>query len=266
MDETVAHRFYDRVAVVTGGGSGIGRAAALRLVREGARVVICGRTMEKLERTAEEAKGGPGEIVGVQADVSQIGDMRGLYAEVQRRWGRLDIVFAHAGINGVWAPIDRLAPEEWRRTIDINLHGTFNTIQPALPMLKENGGAIVITSSINGTEKFSDLGSTAYCASKAAQIAMMRLLALELAEHRVRVNAVCPGSIDTDVEDHMEMRDTEASEEYAQYPRGGIPLTEGRPGSPEQVASLVLFLASDEAAHITGARVVIDAGQSLIQA
>jgi NAD(P)-dependent dehydrogenase (short-subunit alcohol dehydrogenase family) len=95
---------------------------------------------------------------------------------------------------------------------------------------------------------------------------MVRLLALELAEHRVRVNAVCPGSIDTDVADHMEMRDTEASEEYAHYPRGGIPLTEGRPGSPEQVASLVLFLASDEAAHITGARVVIDGGQSLIQA
>ena len=179
--------------------------------------------------------------------------------------GRLDVVFAHAGINGVWAPIEKLEPEEWAKTIQVNLNGTFHTVKYAVPLLKRQGGSIIIPSSINGTTKFSDLGSGAYCASKAGQIAFMKLMALELAEHRIRVNAICPGSIDTQIEEHMEQRDTEATEEVARYPEGGIPLTGGDSGRPEQVADLVLFLASDRASHITGTPVWIDGGQSLVQ-
>lgn len=254
-----------KVAVITGGGSGIGEAAARRFAAEGVRVLICGRTREKLDATVAKAEGAAGKVVAVEADISEMTDMQRLFQEVDKRWGRLDIVFAHAGINGVWAPIEKLAPEEWSRTLQINLTGTFYTVKYAVPLLKRQGGSIIITSSINGTAKFSDLGSGAYCASKAGQIAFMKLMALELAEHGIRVNAICPGSIATDIEEHMEMRDTKATEEVATYPQGGIPLTDGDPGQPEQVAELVLFLASDRASHITGTPIWIDGGQSLVQ-
>lgn len=255
----------DKVAVITGGGSGIGEATAYRFADEGARVAICGRTMEKLNETVAKARGSAGEVIAIAADVSDPTDMEDLFAEVDERWGRLDVLFAHAGINGVWAPIEELGPKDWNHTLQINLSGTFYTVKYAVPLLKRQGGAIVVTSSINGTAKFSDLGSSAYCASKAGQIAFMKLMALELAEHDIRVNAICPGSIDTEIEEHMEMRDTEATAEVAAYPGGGIPLTGGAPGRPEDVAELVLFLASDRASHITGTPVWIDGGQSLVQ-
>lgn len=258
-----------KVAVVTGGGSGIGEATARRFAREGARVAICGRTAEKLEATIEAAEASGevqnGDLVAIPADVSDPNDMQRLFETVDERWGRLDVLFAHAGVNGVWAPIEELDPKEWNRTLQINLSGTFYSVKYAVPLLKRQGGAIVITSSINGTRKFSDIGSSAYSASKAGQIGFMELMALELADHGIRVNAVCPGSIATSIEEHMEMRDTEATEEVAEYPQGGIPLTDGAPGRPEQVAELVLFLASDRADHITGTPVWIDGGQSLVQ-
>lgn len=254
-----------KVAVITGGGSGIGDATAKRLVQEGAKVVICGRTEEKLEETVEQIDATEGEIVAHQADISQASDLKDLYEAVDDRWGRLDVVFAHAGINGVWAPIEELAPEEWNRTIDINLTGTFYTVKYAVPMLKRQGGSIVITSSINGTQKFSDIGASAYSASKGGQISFMKMLALELAEHQIRVNAICPGSIATSIDEHTEQRDTEATEEVADYAEGGIPLTGGEPGRPEQVAELVHFLASDRSDHITGTPIWIDGGQSLMQ-
>ncbi len=254
-----------KVVAVTGGGSGIGEAAARRFVEEGAHVAISGRTEEKLEDTVEEVEGSAGEIISVQADVSQPPDVQHLYEAVDDRWGRLDTVFAHAGINGVWAPIEELAPEEWNRTIQINLTGTFLTVKYAVPLLKQQGGSIVITSSINGTQKFSDIGSSAYSASKGGQISFMKLMAAELAEHDIRVNAICPGSISTSIQEHMEQRDTEATQEVAEYPDGGIPLTGGESGRSEQVAELVLFLASSRASHITGSPIWIDGGQSLVQ-
>ena len=254
-----------KVAVITGGGSGIGEATAQRFAAEGARVAICGRTREKLNTTAAEAKGAAGEIIAIEADVADPNDMQRLYQEVDERWGRLDIVFAHAGINGVWAPIEELEPKEWNRTLQINLSGTFYTVKYGVPLLKRRGGSIIITSSINGTTRFSGLGASAYSASKAGQLAFMKLMALELAGHGIRVNAICPGAIDTDIEEHTERRDTEAMEDIALYPQGSIPLTGGAPGQPEQVAELVLFLASDRASHITGTPVWIDGGESLLQ-
>lgn len=260
MDE-----FKDKVVLVTGGGSGIGQATALQFAARGARVMICGRDPKKLEETVAQARSLPGEVAARPADISEAPDMQRLYRELDERWGRLDSLFAHAGINGVWARVDELTPKEWARTLDVNLTGTFYTVKYAAPLLKRQGGSITITSSINGTSKFSDLGSSAYSASKAGQIAFMRLIALELAEYRIRVNAICPGSIATSVEEHMEMRGTRATEELAVYPRGGIPLSSGKPGQPDQVAAAVLFLASRAASHITGATLRIDGGQSLLQ-
>ncbi len=254
-----------KVAVITGGGSGIGEATATLFAREGARVVICGRTREKLEETIESAGDVPGEIVDEQVDIADADDVQRLFRSVEERYGRLDVLFAHAGINGVWAPIEKLGVDEWRRTIDINLTGTFHTVKFATPLLKRQGGSIIITSSINGTAKFSDVGSSAYCSSKAGQIAFMKLIAIELADKGIRVNAICPGSIETSIDEHMELRDTDAAAEIAEFPHGAIPLSGGDPGKPDQVADLVLFLASERSSHITGTPILIDGGQSLAQ-
>lgn len=255
-----------KVAVITGGGSGIGEATARLFTREGARVVVVGRTKEKLDETVAAIENDGGEALAISADIGDAEAMERLYRQVDDRWGRLDVVFAHAGVNGVWAPIEELEPDEWAQTIRINLTGTFLTVKYAVPLLKrQGGGAIVITSSINGTRRFTGAGASAYASSKAGQIAFMQMMALELAKHRIRVNAICPGAISTDIEEHTERRHTEEAAEPVEYPAGGIPLTDGQPGRPEQVADLVLFLASDRSSHISGTPVWIDGAESLLQ-
>lgn len=256
---------HDKVAVVTGGGSGIGQATAWRFAGEGARVLACDLDREGLEETVAGADHAAGEIVPFEADIADASAVESLFRAVDERWGRLDIVFAHAGINGVWALIEDLEPDEWSRTIAVNLTGTFHTVKYAVPLLKRQGGAIVITSSINGTAKFSGVGSSAYSASKAGQLAFMKMMALELAEHKIRVNAVCPGYIDTDIEEHTERRNLDQTQVVVEFPNGAIPLTGGYPGRADQVAELVLFLASDRADLITGTAVRIDGGQALIE-
>jgi NAD(P)-dependent dehydrogenase (short-subunit alcohol dehydrogenase family) len=258
-------RLKDKVALITGGGSGIGEATAKLFAKEGARVAVLGRKREKLDKVVEAIRRDGGEAEAVAGDVSDYGDMERAVREVVDRWGRLDIVFANAGTNGVWAPIDELKPEEWEHTIASNLTGTFFTIKAAVPHLKEKGGSIVVTSSVNGTRMFSNSGASAYATTKAGQVALAKMLALELAKHRIRVNVICPGAITTEIEQHMETRDLEEAREPIEYPEGEIPLTDGKPGSAEQVAQLVLFLTSDESSHITGTPVWIDGGQSLMQ-
>jgi NAD(P)-dependent dehydrogenase (short-subunit alcohol dehydrogenase family) len=184
--------------------------------------------------------------------------------QVVKEWGRLDIVFANAGINGVWAPLDELQPEEWDRTININLRGAFLTLHYAVPHLKKQGGSVIITSSINGTRVFSNAGTTAYSCTKAAQVALAKMAALELAKHRIRVNVICPGRIATEISDNTSPRHLDTAKEPVEYPEGKIPLTDDAPGSADEVAELVLFLASDRSRHITGTPVWIDGAQSLL--
>jgi NAD(P)-dependent dehydrogenase (short-subunit alcohol dehydrogenase family) len=254
-----------KVALVTGGGSGIGKAAAVRFAQEGARVAVLSRTREELERTVRAIEKAGGEGLALEADVSRPEDVERAVREVEHRWKRLDVVLANAGINGVWAPVDELKPSEWEQTIAINLSGTFYTLHYAAPLLKRRGGAVVITSSINGTRRFSGAGTVAYSATKAAQVAMAQILALELAKHRVRVNVICPGWIATEIEENTAQRDTEEAEEPVEYPGGSVPLTDGQPGTAEGVAELVLFLVSDRSSHITGTPVWIDGAESLLQ-
>ncbi len=258
-------KLQDKVALVTGGGSGIGAAAAKLFAAEGAKVGVLGRTREELEEVVGEIRGSGGTAEAVQGDVSKYGDMERAVGELVARWGRLDVVFANAGVNGVWAPIEELAVEEWDKTLAINLSGTFYTIKAAVPHLKKQGGSIIVTSSVNGTRMFSNSGASAYATTKAGQVALTQMLALELAKHRIRVNAICPGAIKTEIEENTEKRDLDKAKEPVEYPEGKIPLTDGRPGSAEQVAQLVLFLASDDSSHITGTPVWIDGGQSLMQ-
>lgn len=258
-------RLQNKVALITGGGSGIGEGAAVAFAREGAKVAVLGRTKGKLDETVKRIEEAGGEGLAVEGDVSKYGDMERVVAEVVETWGRLDVLFANAGINGVWAPIEELAPEEWEKTIAINLNGTFFSIKAAVPHLRKRGGSVIVTSSVNGTRMFSNGGASAYASTKAAQVALTQMLAVELARHRIRVNVICPGAIETEIEESTEKRDVEKAREPVEYPEGEIPLTDGRPGSAEQVAKLVLFLASDESDHITGTPVWIDGGQSLLQ-
>ncbi len=249
-----------KVALITGAGSGIGKSAALLMGAAGARIVALSRTLSEVEQAADEIRQAGGDAFAIQADVSAQDQMRAAVRQVVERWGRLDIVFANAGVNGVWAPLEDLSLEDWNRTFDINLTGTFLTVQAALPHLKKQGGSIIVCSSVNGTRVFSNTGATAYACTKAAQVAFTKMLALEFAPHRIRINVICPGWIDTQIGDNMEVRNLET--------RIGdiwVPLTGNQPGRPEQVANLALFLASDASDHITGTEVWIDGGESLLR-
>lgn len=255
----------DKVALVTGAGSGIGRATALRLAAAGARVALVGHTRPELEETEATIVQASGTaLVGV-ADVAEPAAVQAVFDLVRERWGRLDIVVANAGVNGLWAPLEEITPEDWDRTIAINLRGTYLTVRASLPLLKKAGGAIVVVSSVNGTRMFSNTGATAYATSKAAQVAFARMMALELAPRHVRINTVCPGSIQTHIDDNTDRRDLQKIKTPVKFPAGVVPLTGGEPGSAEQVAALIHFLVSDAAGHITGTEVFIDGAQSLLQ-
>lgn len=254
-----------RVALVTGAGSGIGRAAALRLAQSGARLGLLGRTPSELEKVAGEIERTGGAAHVLVADVSKPGEVDAAVARLVREAGGLHAVFANAGFNGVWAPIEELENAEWERTIATNLSGTFFTIKAAVPHLKRQGGAVVVCASVNGTRMFSNTGASAYACSKAAQVALVKMLAVELGPSRVRINAVCPGAIDTEIDDNTEKRNVERVKLQAEFPEGSIPLTGGQPGKSEQVAELVHFLLSERASHITGTEVWIDGGQSLVE-
>jgi NAD(P)-dependent dehydrogenase (short-subunit alcohol dehydrogenase family) len=254
----------DKVALITGAGSGIGKAAAKLLAKHGAKIVSLGRTEDELSETVDEIREAGGSAIMALGDISKPEDMEQSVSKTIDEFGRLDIVFANAGINGVWAPLEELKPEEWQKTININLNGTFYTIKYAIPHLKKQGGSIIITSSVNGTRIFSNTGATAYSCTKAAQVAFTKMAALELAKHKIRVNVICPGAISTEIMDNTSQKDIEKEKEPVEFPRGKIPLTDGNPGSSEQVADLVLFLASDRSSHITGTPIWIDGAESLL--
>lgn len=254
-----------KVALVTGAGSGIGRAAALRLAQSGARVGLLGRTQSELEKVAGEIERQGGAAHVLAADVSKPSEVEAAVARLTREAGGLHALFANAGFNGVWAPIEELASSEWELTIATNLSGTFFTIKAAVPHLKRQGGAIVVCASVNGTRMFSNTGATAYACSKAGQVALVKMLAVELGPSRVRINAICPGAIDTEIDDNTEKRHVDRVKLRREFPDGSIPLTGGQPGKAEQVAELVLFLLSERASHVSGTEVWIDGGQSLVE-
>jgi len=260
------HDLKGKTALVTGAGSGIGKAAALLLGEAGANVVVLSRTQEEIEETAAEIEALGAKALAITGDTSKDEDMRRAIAGTIERFGRLDIVVANAGINGVWAPIEDITPEEWDKTITVNLRGTYLTIHHAVPQLKAaGGGAIVIISSINGTRTFTTPGASAYSATKAAQVAMAQQLALELGPRKIRVNAICPGAIESEINDNTEKRGTEKTRIPVEFPKGDIPINDGKPGKARDVAEAVLFLVSDASKHITGTPIWLDGGQSLLR-
>ena len=201
-----------KVAFITGAGSGIGKASALLMAQHGAKIAALSRTEAQVRAVADQINKAGGEAIPLLADVANVDQMQEAIRQTVEKFGRLDIVFANAGVNGVWAPIESLTPEEFDQTIAINLKGTFLTIKYAVPHLrKAGGGSIIVDSSVNGTRIFSSYGATAYSVSKAGQLAMTQMLALELARDNIRVNAICPGATKTEIGDNTFIRDTRNS-------------------------------------------------------
>lgn len=224
-----------------------------------------GRTQSELDEAVEKLKKDGHEAMACQADITSFQQLEQAVASIEKKWGRLDILFANAGVNGVWAPLQDLTEEEWSSTIAINLTGTFLTVKAAVGLLKKQGGSIIINASVNGTRMFSNTGATAYATSKAGQVAFAKMIALELAPDKVRVNVVCPGWIESKIEENTEKRNVDSVKTPVEFPEGAVPLTEGGPGSPRQVGDVVAFLASDRASHVTGTEIWVDGGQSLLQ-
>lgn len=254
-----------KVALVTGGGSGIGEGAAVWLAKAGARVGLIGKGMDDLDKVKRKIETNGGSALSVEADVSDAEAMQQVTDQLAKEFGRIDIVFANAGVNGVWAPIEELRFKEFEETLSTNLFGTFTAIKCAVPFLKKRGGAVIVTSSVNGSRIFGNTGATAYSSSKAGQVAMAKMLAVELGPSKIRVNVICPGAIDTNISQNTTERNTEKVKIPVEFPEGHIPLTHGKPGTIDQVGQLVLFLASDMSSHISGTEIWIDGAESLIQ-
>ena len=252
------------VALVTGAGSGIGKGAAIRLAREGAKVGVLSRTDVQILDVVQEIRDGGGEAMPLIADVSQSDQLRNAITELAEAYGGIQVVVANAGVNGLWAPIERISEEDWDYTMDINLKGTFLTIKYALPWLRQSGGAIAVVASVNGTRIFSNTGATAYACSKGGQVIMTKMLAPELAHDNVRINVICPGSIRTEIGDNTVISNQDIVWPVT-FEKGQIPLTRDQPGTIEQCADLIHFLVSDASAHITGTELWIDGAQSLIK-
>ena len=239
----------DRIAIVTGGGSGIGRAIALRFAQEGASVVVAGRTLEKVEKTAREVeKIGTGSLA-LRADVSISSDVAQMVKATVDRFGRIDILVNNAGTI-VRKNFFEYTEEDWDRVMDVNLKSVFLCCKQVVPvMLKQDKGKIVNIASTSGQIGF----RVVYGASKAGVINFTASLALELAPHKINVNAISPGTIDTPL-----VAALKASPEMQESVLRCIPY--GRLGRPEDIASAALFLASDESDYMVGSVVVIDGG------
>ena len=245
-------RFENKVALVTGGNSGIGLAAAQKFADEGANVVIFGRNADTLSAAANSING---NTLSVQGDAANFADLDNLFAQTVARFGKIDALFVNAGIVTM-GPIDHVTEEAFDQTMNINFKGAYFTIQKALPYMND-GGAIVLNTSINANIGMA--GTSVYAASKAAMISLVRTLSAELVSRNIRVNAVSPGPIETPIFGRVGMTE-EQMQGFAQQIQQQVPL--GRFGKPEEIANVVSFLASDEASFIVGEEVVADGGMS----
>lgn len=254
----------EKTAIISGGASGIGKAAALKLAEVGFRVCLLDVNDTNLKEVKKEMEEKNFKVITIPCDMSQYDQVETAVKKVIKQWGRIDVVFANAGIVGQVSSIESMSIDNWNQVLSINLNGTFFLVKAAIPYVKQQGGSIIITSSISGNRVFSQAGFTAYSTSKAALAAFAKMAALELAKYHIRVNVICPGGIETNFKESIKRSpDLDEIKIPVAFPEGSKPL-DNRSGKPEEVANLVKFLASDESSHITGTEIYIDGAESLL--
>jgi len=247
-------KLSETIALVTGGNSGIGLAAAKRLVAEGAYVFITGRREDELAQAVEAI----GEkVTGVRADVSRMADLDRLFSQIKGEKGRLDVVFANAGIAR-YARLGEITEELFNSIFDINVKGVLFTVQKALPLMPD-GGSIILTASIVASKGLP--ANAVYSASKAAVRSFARTMSTDLKNRQIRVNAISPGSTDTPGFREL-VGSSEVGQERINKLSSAVPL--GRLGKPEEVANAVTFLASSESSYITGIELFVDGGMAQV--
>ena len=243
-------RLEGKVAVVTGGNSGIGLAAAKRLQEDGAKVAILGRSRKTLDEAVKTIGNG---VVAVQGDVAKLTDLDKLYTEVSQKLGKIDILFVNAGV-AKFAPFAETSESIYDENFDTNIKGAYFTIQKALPLLND-GASIILNTSV--ADQKGTAGASAYAATKAAMRSLARTAAAELAGRGIRVNTVAPGPIVTPIFGRTGLP-KEAVDEFAKEIVAQVPMK--RFGQPEEVAGAVAFLASQDASYITGVEINVDGG------
>jgi NAD(P)-dependent dehydrogenase (short-subunit alcohol dehydrogenase family) len=261
----MAARLANKVALVTGGGSGIGAGACLAFGEAGAAVGVVDVDPAASAGVADGIQAQGGRALAAHADVGNERQIGAAIARTVETFGGLHVVFANAGINGMQCPIEEMTLEEWNATLNTNLTGTFLTVKHSIPHLRAaGGGSVIVTSSINGSRTFGLPGYACYSTSKAGQVAFARMAAAELARWGIRVNAILPGGVRTNIDERTYRRNLEPITYDVRLPQIWPPL-HGRPATPDEIAKLIVFLASDDSAFVTGAEIVIDAAASLLR-
>jgi NAD(P)-dependent dehydrogenase (short-subunit alcohol dehydrogenase family) len=243
-----------KVALITGGNGGIGLAPARQFVNEGAYVFVTGRRDAELQAAVKEIGR---NVTGVQGDVSSLGDLDRLYAQIKREKGRLDIVFANAGV-AMYAPFGTITEQHYDSIFSVNVKGLLFTVQKALPLMPD-GASIILNASIVGSKGLP--ANSVYAATKAAVRSFARTWTTDLKARRIRVNAVSPGATDTPGLNDL-LASSGAGEERRKMIPNSVPL--GRLGRPDEVAKAVVFLASDDSSYITGAELFVDGGMAQV--
>jgi len=250
LKETDMGKLEGKIALITGGNSGIGRATAKQFVNEGAYVFITGRRDPELAAAVKEIGS---NVTGVQGDVSNPGDLDRLFAQIKREKGTLDIVFANAGA-AQYAPFGKITEEHYDSIFNINVKGLLFTVQKALPLMPD-GASIILNASIVASKGLT--ANSVYSATKAAVRSFARTWTTDLKDRRIRVNAVSPGPIDTPGLNNL-VASTGAGEQRLKMISNSIPL--GRLGTPDEIAKAVVFPASDDSSFITGTELFVDGG------
>lgn len=248
------NRLNGKIAVITGGNSGIGLETAKLFAKEGAKVVITGRRQSELD-VAIKAIGA--NVRAIQGDVSKISDLERLFSDIKKNEGKVDVLFANAGV-GEFCAVEEVSEEHFDKHFDINVKGLFFTVQKALPLMK-SGGSIILNASIaaqKGMNAFS-----VYCATKAAVRSFARSWTVDLKDRGIRVNSISPGPIETPIFGKMGLNDTQV-QQFTDSIGSQVPM--GRMGKPEEIASAALFLATSDSSYVTGVDLCVDGGMAQV--
>jgi NAD(P)-dependent dehydrogenase (short-subunit alcohol dehydrogenase family) len=248
-------KLANKVAVITGAGSGMGQAASLLFAAEGAAVASVDINRDAAVQTANQITAKGGRAIGIGVDVSDSAQVQGMFAQTVAQFGRLDIAYNNAGVIEEHDLVHEIGDEEFERVIEVNLRGVFLGMKYAVPYMIKGGGVIINTASVGGLKAFT--GKPAYTASKAAVMAMTQVAGMQYGRHNIRVNCICPGIIYTGMSRDVHRK--QFGKELSPNIKGRISAL-GRIGMPEDVARVALFLASDDAAFVTAAPFIVDGG------